>query len=381
MASVRDIVLTLAGAVFGVILGALFEESLKRRLDRVRKMRLRRRGKRALPGTEELPANEHRAFRFGPLRTPLYIIDGNGESRYRPENVEISVLPEALELPTELMAIRNEIEARELRKKELNGRYFWNGLNYAVSSFAVSRTGLTEESEVRIVFQPSDYYNFRVGLESLDRYVPEYGKTVRQNFLEPFYWTKPVSCLSSSFGVNVVVITADNKLIVSTRSELVGSRPLELSVSANEGLSRGVDDAGGNPPNLYACAYRALKEELGIRRDEVDGFSLLGFHIDLRLHQWGCHGVARLKSLTFDDVRGRFTRAPKDTFEHIDIDGPDFSPLSVAEYVLNPKRSNLWTAGAPACFYYSLVFTYGLKNVEDSIKSVSKKRKTMFDSA
>ena len=218
----------------------------------------------------------------------MFIVDGNGESSFDPDKIEVYVDPAPVTLPGELQAFRKRIEQRELAKRERGEQYFWNGARFAVASVAVTRTGLTEESEIRIGFRPSDYYNFRTIQESIDEFIPKYDKTLRDQYLSPFYWNRPVPFLSSSFGVNVILITRDGDLIITQRSEVVGSRPNQYSVSANEGLSRGVDDAGGNPPDLYECAYRALKEELGIRKGDLqiehshaERYKILAFGVDL----------------------------------------------------------------------------------------------------
>jgi hypothetical protein len=119
-----------------------------------------------------------------------------------------------VEFPEELKTFRHEVGLREDTKKAAGQQHLWNGANYAVSSCAVTRTGLTEESEVRLGLQPSDYYNFLAAKDSLDVFIPKYGKTVREKYLVPFYWNRPVPFLSSSFGVNVTLVTADDQLVV-----------------------------------------------------------------------------------------------------------------------------------------------------------------------
>jgi hypothetical protein len=43
--------------------------------------------------------------------------------------------------------------------------------------------------------------------------------------------------------------------------------------------------AGGNPPDLYECGYRALREELGIEKDGVGRLDMLAFILE-RLGLW-----------------------------------------------------------------------------------------------
>jgi hypothetical protein len=374
----RDILIavvgTLGGGIVGVVAGVLFEDVLRQRLERVKKWRLRQHGEREIARAANMPVTFGDTFSFGSLKTTIFLVDGNGETPFRRSNIKILLSQDPVEFPEELRTFKHEVELRERRKKRAGQQHLWNGANYAVRSCAVTRTGLTEESEMRLGLQPSDYYNFLAAKESLDTVIPKYGKTVREYYLDPFYWNRPVPFLSSSFGVNVTLITADDQLVVCKRSELVGSRPLEYTVSANEGLSRGIDDAGGNPPDLYECGYRALREELGIEKDEVDRLDILAFIIDLQWHQWGCLGTASLGELTYPELRNRYNRAPKDKFENIELDHVVFAPKPVAQYVLDRSRRDQWYGGAPVSFYLSLVASYGRHAVERAIKEADRQR-------
>jgi hypothetical protein len=363
-----------AGAILGLAAAVLFEEPLRNRLRRMEKKRMRSRGKSEADKLASGVQGRDATFSFGPLRTTILVVDGNGETPYRPRNIQVRVENKAVSLPPELRAIRKQIERREDRKREAGSQYLWNGLNFAVDSFSVTRTGLTEESEVSLGLKLSDYYTFLAAKESLDKYVPKYGKTVREQYLEPFYWSRPVSFLSSSFGVNISVVTADDQLVVCRRSEVVGSRPLEYTVSANEGLSRGIDDQGGvHVPDLYACGYRALDEELGVEKWDVDKLEILAFVVDLQLHQWGCLGWARLSDMTYSELRERHVRAAKDRFENIELDSVPFTPRAVADYVLEPNRRAYWYGGAPVSFYLALVLNFGRRSVERSIKEAAQR--------
>jgi hypothetical protein len=335
----RDVLIavigTLGGGIVGVVSGVLLENTLRERMERITKWQLRRHGEREAARDANTPVTFEDTFSFGSLKTTMFIVDGNGETPFRRSNIKILLSQDPVEFPEELRTFRHEVELCENGKKGAGQQYPWNGANYAVRSCAAARTGLTEESEVRLGLQPSDYYNFLAAKESLDKFIPKYGKTVRENYLDPFFWNQPVPFLSSSFGVNVALVTADNQLVVCKRSELVGSRPLEYT-------------------------------------DEVGRLDILAFIIDLQWHQWGCLGTASLKELAYPELRERYNRATKDKFENIELDHVIFAPKPVARYVLDRRRRGQWYGGAPACFYLALVASYGRHAVERAIKEADR---------
>jgi hypothetical protein len=95
-----------------------------------------------------MPVTFEDTFSFGLPKTTIFIVDGNGETPFRRSNIRILLSQDPVEFPEELRVFRRELELRENAKERAGQQHLWNGANYAVRSCAVTRTGLTEESEV-----------------------------------------------------------------------------------------------------------------------------------------------------------------------------------------------------------------------------------------
>ncbi|MFB4310532.1 caspase domain-containing protein [Actinomadura sp. GTD37] len=301
------------------------------------------------------------AFRWGPLRTPLLIIEGDGENVIAESAVRLIVDRQEVRLPDEIAAWRREIEAEQEARRERGDDFFWNGRSYAVEKVAISRDAHTEAPAVSIRLKLSDYYSF-LAAQQLDREFAD-GTTPRGRYLDPHGPLDVPAFMSSSFGANIAVVTADHKIIFSRRSASVGSHPGYWNSSANEGLSRDIDSAARSAPNLYNVARRGMREELALEADEYR-IDMLALTVD-RKNQWGALFVARLFALDADGFLARRSRGVADKFEHAGHRLVPFQTKAMVDFMFAAERRALWAPTAPALFYLALVNEYGRQSVED----------------
>ena len=355
-----DLLVNGAFTVGGFLIGVVFEDRAKKSMDIAgRRLRARRAG----------PASSGETFRLGALQTPMLVVEGDGEHEISLGHVEVHVDSQPLELPPDLRQVRDRIQAEQEANRASGRPHLWNGANYAVKNLTVSRTATDEEPELCLTLQPSDYYNFLAAKAVLeeDAVVPGSSVTFREKYLAGFDWTHPVPEMSSSFGVNVAVVTNDNQLVVCQRSQVVGSRPGAFAVSANEGLT-GFDAAGRSAPSLHECARRAVKEELGITTTAEENYHLLAIGLDTHLHQWGCFGYVQLEQCSYAQLRDIATRGVPDKWENQKILAVPFVPERVVPFMLDPVRRDDWAPGAPLSFHVALVHVYGRKRVAAALR-------------
>ncbi|MGW0394312.1 caspase family protein [Streptomyces sp. NPDC003042] len=300
-------------------------------------------------------------FTWGPMRTDLLIVEGDGESSIPETSVHVRAVDEDVELPEEMAAWRAEIEAEQEGLKAAGKPYFWNGLNYAVERITIGRVAETEAPEIYIQLQNSDYFTF-LATQQLDRRFAD-GTTPKSRYLDPYGPMDVPAFMSSSFGTNVAVITRDEKLIVSRRSQMVGSHPGTWNSSANEALSRVVDNAARQPPNIFGVARRGLSEELALSPDEYR-LNMMALTIDRSTHQWGALFLARLRAVTSHEFIARRSRGVSDKWEHDLHELVDFEIDPVTRFIFDPERAGLWSPTAPGLFYLALVSKYGKIAVE-----------------
>jgi hypothetical protein len=308
--------------------------------------------------------SDRRLFQLGDLRTTCVIVEGDGEHAIAKEDARVLIVPEMVVLPAEMAGWREEIAAEQERRRAAGQSSFWNGPRYAVSGFTVSRSPDTERPEVCLHLKHSDYYSF-LAAQQLDRPFAD-GGTPRSRYLEPYDLLDVPDFMQSSFGVNMLVVTADGAALVSRRSGRVGSTPGGWSVSANEGLSRNLDAEAGGAPDLYEVARRGLSEELGLSPADY-GIDLLAFAVDTLRQQWGATFHVRLRRHTAAMLGERLTRGILDGWEHVEHDFVPFEPEQVLVYLLRPDRRAEWAALAPAHLVLSLVHEHGREAVERAL--------------
>lgn len=353
-----DVANGVAGAVIGMLFAVLFQQPLQDAW-----YRLRRRSTSAIRslGRREESRPAWRTFSLGPLQTSALIVEGDGESPIPPETVYVRVLDDEVELPADMVGWRDEIAA-EMGRMRAEGRTpLWNGPRYAVESFDISRTSLDETPEVHLRLRPTDYYTF-LAAQQLDRRLPD-GGTPRSRYLDPDHPLMAPPFLQCSFAVNVAVVTADDMLVISQRSDRVRMAPGVWNSSVNEGLSRHIDSSGRSAPDLHAVSRRGMREELSLEPHEYS-LDLLAFVLDIEKRHWSAHFYAKLKDLKSSDLQARMSRGVADRWEHQTIDYVPFRPAPVVRYMLRDDRIHRWAPLAPALFHLSLVHAYSRTLVE-----------------
>jgi hypothetical protein len=298
-------------------------------------------------------------------------VDGDGELEYTPETINSRFDSSVENLPQDLLARRTQIEQQEKEKRDKGLSYHWNGSRYSLEEFVCGRTPLEENLTLQLHFRPSDYFTFLATNMSLDEKVSDEGKIVslREKYLSQASWHKPIEFFSNSFGVNLAVITSDQYLIVTQRSNVVGSRPGEFNISVSEGLSRPLDrsDQSG-APDVYRCAIRGVAEELGVEIRNSD-IRFLSLGVDEQYSQWALLGMVKSERSMEDVLTWRRTGV-KDKWESIQLYAIPFTVEDVVCFVLSHRP---WAPPALACVFHTLVHEFNRSKVEAAIRKHSKK--------
>jgi hypothetical protein len=352
------------GALLGVLVGALFEDRLKRIFTRLGRLYKHARSANSAPSSLQ-------TFQLGPLGTNVLIVEGDGTQVIDEQAVRVIIQPTQVRLPADLQVWYTEIADEQAQLQAEGSNYCWNGLNYAVVGLSVTRVGIDENPAVTLTLAPSDYYTF-LTTQHLDRRLPD-GRTARQTYLDPYDALHPPAFMSASFGIYVAVVTSDSFTVFAKRSASVGAFRGRWDASVNEALSRSLDSTGRTPPNLYDVARRGIHEELALESNEYR-LELLAFNLDRDNNQWGCIFVAFLHEVTGRELSGRISRGSPDNFEHEVHEFEAFRPRAVLRYLLRVDRVQNFTPVAPAVFYLSLVRMYGRAHVEREVRRIVRRR-------
>lgn len=298
-------------------------------------------------------------FIFGNIKTSWIVKDGTGEYTYERENIVCHYESKAMAFPPDIeKSIAQVTLDQEQRRQKGEKPYFFNGNRYYFDRYTITRTAFEEKPVIDLWYGPSNYYTYLATNQRLHE------KKIRSKYF-PKVLDQPIPFFSNAFAIYLCAITSDNYLVLTQRSQNVGSRPGEFNISANEGLSRDLDHLGDRP-DLFGCALRGLKEELNVnQRNEKIKF--LSFGVDALLGHWAVLGLTKTNE-TKADIELSRRGGVHDKWENSGIAFVPFELDLVIEYVLSVSP---WAPAALACIYHTLVFEFGRDNCDAAIKRIT----------
>jgi hypothetical protein len=302
---------------------------------------------------------------LGGKPTRWIVCAGDGRTAYRPGSIRCEYDATPLSLPGWLVAAREQLaaSARESeRQSEARPglRPMRNESQYAFAGFAASESAGGRPS-LRLRFRPSDYFTFAACHQSLHTPVMVTGpgrRTSPIDSLAGLGWDQPVPELSHSFGVGLAVITEDGYLAFGRRSQEVYIRPGEIGMAVGEGLSAADHDSTADAPDVFACARRGLREELGVTL-AATRVRLLSLGVDAEMNQWAMLGMARV-GLPAEALRETWLEHAQDSYEQ-SLEFAPFTPRHIARFI---GEHGPWAPEALACTYHALVHAFGEREVE-----------------
>lgn len=341
------------GAIIGLIFSVIFDEGLRNL-----KRKVIRSYRRLF--TEE---NEFKSHLFNLNNSPIsfYVIDGDGQIDFKPENIECRVSNEPVELPQEIKALKEEIIKIEENKKAQGLDHKWNGPLYGLAKYRQSRTPDKEDMTVLFNFFHTDYFTFSATNLQLDRTLLS-GKTIREEYIPHENLERVEPVLANGFGIVLVIITSDENIIMTKRTNVSGARGNEIDVSVVEGVHPLLDRHSLNDgPDLFNTAVRGANEELGIIINK-DIIKFLGYGVDLDYYQWNMIGYAYVPytAREIQDIRSRGTSGK---WENSLLIYKNFTPKEVANIIVNEE---MWST-AKVALYWTAVRELGKNNVDRAL--------------
>jgi|GEM_PF-2683030 len=298
-------------------------------------------------------------------------------SDFDPDGLVVSTRYEEIpsELPEPCQEIYDYHKRMESEAEERGEDYkYSNGSRYRLLRLSPHNRTLEEErNKVTITFGPSDYFRFLATSRVLDKEFewPD-GRTIslRDKYLsdvagEP---ERVVDFLANSFGLNILIVTADNKAIFVQRSENVALRKSMHHISVNEGL-RASDgkklfdqrSATDKTPLIdEKAAPRGVLEEMGYALDpESERVIWTRLGLDTDGYQYGLLGYVRVKATT-QEILSLAQYAKDLKLETLGaFYAVDFTPEAICEFIIS---RNPWVAWAIDCLYEALASVECLKS-------------------
>ncbi|MFD1415752.1 hypothetical protein [Oceanobacillus jeddahense] len=349
----------LIGAIVGLVISVIFDDSL-----RALKKKIKRKYKRMFSVKNE-PKSDY--FSFGNTKLNFFVVEGDGQSEFSPDNVECKVTNETFALPEELAVLKQEIEEEEDKKKANGLPSKWNGPLYGVARYRQTRTEDMEEMGVVFSFYQTDYFTFAATNLQLDRKLDS-GQTIGEKYIPHESLGDVQPFLANGFGIVLVVITADENIILTQRIKSSGARGGEMDVSLVEGVHPSMDKqkSGNKGPNLYETASRGAEEELGFSIDKSD-IHFLGYGIDLDFYQWNMIGYARVPE-TAQQIKDIRSRGASGKWENSSLLFKNFNVENMTELIMNEE---MWST-AKVALYWTAIGEFG-KKFDKKLSQLSRK--------
>lgn len=357
------IITSVLSALIGIAVGVVFQRRVERAWNALRRWWILRVRSAVL----EPPPPE--SFSLGSRQFPFLVVDGDGVLTYQPATIRTLIDGSSSTLPPEVQARKERVASDQAEKKAQGLPHHWNGPLYSLKRYAIARTIPDEQLSISLTFRTSDYYSFLSTVMSLDENLLSAPAqlTLRQRYLLGQDVSNPVEFLAQGFGVALVAISSDDKMILGYRSADSGARPSELDITVVEGVHPVLDRASDHPgPDLYRTAIRGASEEAGLDVYEHQ-VHFLGFGVDTEWYQWALLGAIDLDSTADEALEGR-RRGTGGKWEVRRFRVLSADPPIVFQF-LNTER--LWALGW-VVIYWALVRRYGRRVVDAAAKAVLK---------
>jgi hypothetical protein len=355
-----EVILLVIGAILGVIADIFLRQTILRFVLRIRRL-IAKLTKRADP-----LAGHPDQLRFGNITTEWVSLHGTGELPLLLKHIRTYFVEEYVTLPRDLEVLRDR-RRKELAKKVSDTESdIWNGERFALTSFNPTRYGRTEEIGLNFEFKLTDYAAFfaitlkadQLGLVNDDAGNPT---TIREKYFPYFDLEKPNPYLTHSFGINLVVITKDHKVILTQRNAFVANKKKFYSIPMNEGMQHPSDLDELGRPSFLKTATRGLWEELGIDpqivNKEVRNIEFLNFGALARANEYALLGRVKLPIDSRELEQAYHVHAKDKAMEtRHELYAVDYIPDVVLEFV---NQHSPWTYNALATLYYMMVREWG----------------------
>lgn len=281
--------------------------------------------------------DDRRFLRVSGRTTWWWPIEGNGSVPYRPDDIQVRVLPLQMELANPFVPAYEFIKQREQTRP--GGAT--NGQLLALADYHIARSGDDERPLLELDVQRTPYYYFLAS--SIDPLAEEF----RARDLAAFAG-QPFKLFPNAFGLCMLVRSSDDQFLFGIRSRKgVALRPGESDVSVVEGLNPTKDIVAGSARvNLWQVAKRAADEEMAYDTT-IDEIELLCFGVDLEYYQWLCLGLINARD-SAEAILERRVAAAKDRYEYNDIFAIEASPAATMDFLEN---SGMWSSGIAATYY------------------------------
>jgi len=308
------------------------------------------------------------AFHVGDIRTSFLVTQLFEENAGGAAPIECVCDSPPVPLPEELESVRQSIEREQEQAKREGRNVFWNGGTYGLSRISRRGAASSEASTLTLHLFPSDYFSYLAVISSMDRSSPGAGaraSAVRAKHLARIDGETVVPALARSVAVSTLIVTRDERALLTRRKNHLGCMPGFFSVSVNEAMTRDPNAPDHLTPDPVKTIIQGAREELGLTLDPSQ-IRYLSFGVDETFYQWGIASMAEVRE-TAAEIREGLSLGTKDgTFEN---DALYFAPFSIPAVLDFVRHNDPWVAGGLAALTQALILRFGREAVVSAVRA------------
>ncbi len=303
---------------------------------------------------------------IGSVKVPNIHLFARGN--YDIDDIVLNWSAQPFKLPDELQAVKQKLVEENQAKAKAANRPFFDGPIVRLYDYA------KDGNKLHLFMQPTSYFTFQATNVTLDQLILENGtKSIREKYIqEPYSLVDP---LSNAIGVDTIIVTGDNYMIYSQRSNKVNIYPNTYHV-LTAGMMHPEKDFLNEGPNPLATGVRETWEEAGIKLYEDSSPKFDASKIDWGKIEYNMLALGRdwntlhievinelrtnLTAKEIEDVIA--TKPPKHKYEHAAVHKVKFDPKTVLTDE-KFKDTQKWVPAGVVGILLSLEKEYGADSI------------------
>lgn len=282
---------------------------------------------------------------LGKKDTGMSFVLGGLECEVSPSAFDCYIADVQIDVPPDVDRVVKAIEAIETEKALRNESHAWNGLIPHLNSISWHNIG--SEQRLRLNFILAHYFHFMathvrplILSDGLD-----YSKTngISAQVVDWDFRREPAPGVVNAIPLNLAILTADQQLVFSRRSDSLAIAPGVVACAVNENLDPVLDRIDHNRLSIQKLVDRAMLEEVGLDSGEWT-LCLRGLAVCRKTLSYSLLGHARVE-MPFDALVKSCSQNARDRFE---IDHLICVPFATQELCRFIHQHNLYNCAGVA---------------------------------
>ncbi len=292
-------------------------------------------------------------FSIGYLRTRLFVLQGDGNMKYSRNSIRCFYSDFTPKSPDNIADRILEKDRLLERLHEEGKKDLWDGVGVGLTDFKINLDEKEKILGIDVEFYKSRYAAFLATVVEIGKETSSPGpKPIFDEYLNNKQPDYVCDYLARHVGVACLVITSDNYIIFSERSDNSGARPGQFDLSFVEGIEPTKDCDARHKKNridVYNTIQRGCLEELGFK-PAIREIGVYGFAVDWSFYQFNFLAIIR-SSLTYEEIAAMRNGRASGSWELRKIHAIPYADISCLEFMY---RNKMW-AFCHVLVYWALI--------------------------